>query len=93
MRIWILTGLLLPTLAIAETAAETPCPTLISAAFTSEVEEREPVSNLESAPLSINELLFFTAIQDGNGAQLHHSLLLWQIEVLGDLRHARGDLV
>lgn len=74
MRIWILTGLLLPTLAIAETAAETPCPTLISAAFTSEVEEREPVSNLESAPLSINELLFFTAIQDGNGAQLHH---LW----------------
>lgn len=72
MRICILTGLLIPALVFAETTADRLCPTLVSAAFTVEVDEREPVTPLETAPLSTNELLFFTAIQDGNGEQLHH---------------------
>lgn len=72
MRICILTGLLIPALVFAETTADRLCPTLVSAAFTVEVDEREPVTTLQTAPLSTNELLFFTAIQDGNGEQLHH---------------------
>ena len=73
MRICIVTGLLIPALAFAETATNNPCPTLVSAAFTTDVENREPVSSLATAPLSANELLFFTAIQGGNGQQLHHT--------------------
>nr|WP_289622915.1 DUF2914 domain-containing protein [Alcanivorax sp.] len=46
---------------------------MVSAAFTTAVEEREPLAQLTTAPLSVNELLFFTAIQDGNGEQLHHT--------------------
>ena len=73
MRICIVTGLLIPALAFAETATDNSCPTLVSAAFTTAVEEREPLAQLTTAPLSVNELLFFTAIQDGNGEQLHHT--------------------
>ena len=73
MRICIVTGLLIPALAFAETATNNPCPTLVSAAFTTDVEDREPGSSLATAPLSANELLFFTAIQGGNGQQLHHT--------------------
>lgn len=80
MRICIVTGLLIPALAFAETATDTSCPTLVSAAFTTAVEEREPVASLTTAPLSVNELLFFTAIQDGNGEQIHH---IWSYN--GDL--------
>lgn len=90
VRICILTGVLLPALAFAETSSETRCPTLVSAAFTSEVEEREPLFTLETAPLSINELLFFTAIQDGNGEQLHH---IWSYngETIADVPLAVGS--
>lgn len=80
VRICIVTGLLIPALAFAETAVDNPCPTLVSAAFTTAVEDREPVAALDTAPLSVNELLFFTAIQDGNGEQLHH---IWSYN--GDL--------
>lgn len=73
MRICIVTGLLIPALAFAETATDNSCPTLVSAAFTTAVEEREPLAQLTTAPLSVDELLFFTAIQDGNGEQLHHT--------------------
>ena len=73
MRICIVTGLLIPALAFAETATDNACPTLVSAAFTTAVEEREPLAQLTTAPLSVDELLFFTAIQDGNGEQLHHT--------------------
>ena len=73
MRICIVTGLLIPALAFAETATDNSCPTLVSAAFTTAVEEREPLAQLTTAPLSVNELLFFTAIQNGNGEQLHHT--------------------
>ena len=73
MRICIVTGLLIPALAFAETATNNPCPTLVSAAFTTDVENREPVSSLATAALSTNELLSFTAIQGGNGQQLHHT--------------------
>ena len=73
MRICIVTGLLIPALAFAETATDNSCPTLVSAAFTTAVEKREPLAQLTTAPLSVDELLFFTAIQDGNGEQLHHT--------------------
>jgi hypothetical protein len=73
VRICIVTGLLIPALAFAETVTDNSCPTLVSAAFTTAVEEREPLAQLTTAPLSVNELLFFTAIQDGNGEQLHHT--------------------
>ncbi|MED5389456.1 MAG: DUF2914 domain-containing protein [Pseudomonadota bacterium] len=72
MRLCIVAGLLGPALALAETGVDA-CPTLVSAAFTTEVSDREPVSSLESVPVSVTELLFFTAIQDGNGEQLHHT--------------------
>jgi len=93
VRICIVTGLLIPALAFAETATDNACPTLVSAAFTTAVEEREPLAQLTTAPLSVDELLFFTAIQDGNGiahlfAALAHRVAEGRI---GQECHARRE--
>lgn len=63
-----------PVLGSAETAqsSDEACPILTAATFTAAVEDRQPVSELTQAPVSLEELLFYTAVTDGKGSELHH---------------------
>ena len=53
-----------------KTATRPPHPD--SPTFTAAVEDRQPVSELTQAPVSLEELLFYTAVTDGKGSELHH---------------------